>query len=891
MTTSGPNYAGAVSTLAGGTGTWATTGNAVGSNDDLYAVWSKPAATAQTSPGLELATFGTFTGVGSGDTINNVQVSINSFNANTTRMAGFSVELWNGTTAIIGTAQTTTNTTTTTNVDTFTFTGVTFAQLATLRVRVYGKGASANAQASTGSVDYVSLTVDYTSPNATATPATLAATTAMGAVSATGGGGAGTVAPVGSVTDFWKYESSATSGAGVTPWPTVSRTSPAITLAVGDILWAVVSWNAAEATSMTTPPGWTVVTGWPKTQNALVGQVLAYRVITDPVADVATDAQYVWTPNTAARGNVGIRVYRGADTTTPLDATPVVTQGVPAAGVSTWTASQITTVTANAYVIHGTSIEASAATTTITTPTGTTKIWDLIGRRQALAEEGTQAAAGGSGSVSWTVSAASLNYISYQAAFRPGAVSGDATASPAVIAATTAMGAVTATGTSNATATPAAVAATTAIGAPTITSGGSATVNAAAVAATTTIPTPGIVRDVRVTPATLAASTTVGAPAVVYGGTAAPAVVAATTTIPTPGTSVPVVAHPATITVTTAVARTKRLAAFPATVGSVPGLQPLSTYRLTIRAYDTAGNRSAESPYVEITTTGGSAAFTPDPIDVTTAVGTPTVTTTTQLATLAAVTAMPAATASGQISGTRTPATVVVSTAVGTPTVTAGGSATVTPAAVVATTVMPAVTASGQASGTATPATLAATAAIGAVSAGGGATVQAAAIAAVTAMPAVSVGASGSRAPATVVVTTVVGTVTVGGGAATTPATLVVTTTVGAPTVTYGGRATVATVTVTTTIAAQPAVGGTRTPATLVVTTTVGAVAVAAGAKILPATIFATTLMGLVHIVVDVLPFLDLDSRATIRQHIESGRAEMSGELGGGPATITGYVN
>lgn len=98
-----------------------------------------------------------------GDTVNFVRVTVETTQANTTRMDPFQVQLWDGTTAQIGTTRTTTDATGA-QTDSFDFTGVTFAQLATLRVRVQPMGATGNAQSSSGTVDFVSLTVDYTEP-------------------------------------------------------------------------------------------------------------------------------------------------------------------------------------------------------------------------------------------------------------------------------------------------------------------------------------------------------------------------------------------------------------------------------------------------------------------------------------------------------------------------------------------------------------------------------------------------------------------------------------------------------------------------------------------------------------------------------------------------------
>ena len=113
--------------------------------------------TAQaTSPALILSGFGTFTGVHSLDTINSVSVALTHKEA--TGATAPTVQLWNGTTAQIGTTQTGTSSASTVT-DTFTFTGlVSYAQLATLQVRVTGNGASGSEEFA----DAVGLTVNYT---------------------------------------------------------------------------------------------------------------------------------------------------------------------------------------------------------------------------------------------------------------------------------------------------------------------------------------------------------------------------------------------------------------------------------------------------------------------------------------------------------------------------------------------------------------------------------------------------------------------------------------------------------------------------------------------------------------------------------------------------------
>lgn len=164
MATSGPNFASTITDLGGGTGgSWAgNTAANLNSDNDVYAVWSKTATANIQSSLQELSSFGTFSGVTAANTINFVRITVNHFVAQTARMQASQFELWNSNTSQIGTTQTGTESATTTTTDTFDFTGVTFSQLANLRVRFRARGDVTNAQTSSASFDYVSLTVDYT---------------------------------------------------------------------------------------------------------------------------------------------------------------------------------------------------------------------------------------------------------------------------------------------------------------------------------------------------------------------------------------------------------------------------------------------------------------------------------------------------------------------------------------------------------------------------------------------------------------------------------------------------------------------------------------------------------------------------------------------------------
>lgn len=162
MATSGPNFPTAATNLVdGGATTWSATSSAF-ADDGVFALWTKAGGVAAgtLSQALELSGYGTFTGVSSGDTINSVTVAVNAFANQTARIDQVRYQLYNGTTAI-GTEQTAASTNVGTTVLSFAFTGVTFAQLSTLRVRVRFRGGATTTTA-VGSLDYASLTVDYT---------------------------------------------------------------------------------------------------------------------------------------------------------------------------------------------------------------------------------------------------------------------------------------------------------------------------------------------------------------------------------------------------------------------------------------------------------------------------------------------------------------------------------------------------------------------------------------------------------------------------------------------------------------------------------------------------------------------------------------------------------
>ena len=111
----------------------------------------------------------TITGPGAADTIGSVTVAVTEHQSSAAQ-APCTFELWvySSTPVIIGTTQTGTASISGGNVSSAVFTGVTYAQLATLRVRVYGNALSGSGY--TESVDSVGITVSYTPAGATGVP-------------------------------------------------------------------------------------------------------------------------------------------------------------------------------------------------------------------------------------------------------------------------------------------------------------------------------------------------------------------------------------------------------------------------------------------------------------------------------------------------------------------------------------------------------------------------------------------------------------------------------------------------------------------------------------------------------------------------------------------------
>lgn len=654
---------------------------------------------------------------------------------------------------------------------------------------------------------------------ATATPQALAVVAAVPAVSATGGGGGGGGQVTrGSTqgTDWTLSESSATTSLTAT-LPTAMATGKAL-------IAQVIGVNTL---GLPATGGWSWLAGPYIGQSGALSHGLA--VTTDPSAGLA------FANGVSSRMTVILVVYSGADSSQFAD---VAASRATITG-TTLTVTGITTVTDGDMLLSGQSMNSS--TSTLTQPTG----WTLVAKNTSSVGKGggfadlAQATAGATGNIVWTMGTSGLVQDAYLVALKAAPGGGGGAATPAVVAAVAAVGvptirvgalaapaAVAAVAavpavavTVGALTTPAAVAGTATIPAPS--AGGAQNANPATVAAVAGVAAPTVQAGAATTPAAVAAVAVVPAPTVQAGGTVSPVTVAGVAAVPAPavGAGQSATATPAAVAATVGIGQPARLWVFPSTSGTITGLQPSSTYQVTVRAFDAAGNRSADSPVVQITTAAPDQTATPATISVLSNVATGIgISSTLTPATVAAVATVPAVTITGGASGTATPATLTAVAAVPTPTPAGGQSAT------------------------ATPATIIAVAAVGAPTIRVAATATPATVAAVAAVPTPSVGGSIIRQPATITTVAAVGAPTLHAGATITPATVTATAQVPPPTPAGGQSATATPARIQTSVAigaAVVSVSAVATPASIAAAAVIGTAVLRYGATVLPTVIAA----------------------------------------------------
>lgn len=139
-----------------------------GGVDEVFSVTSLSAPLVlgslpmETSPGIELSGFGAFSAISPGQVVNSVTVTVTDYQSDS-RQNPCMIELWDysGTPAQIGVSQKATPGISNSNTSVTAFTGVTYSQLATLRVRLYGNSLYSGF---TESVGGVSLVANYSNP-------------------------------------------------------------------------------------------------------------------------------------------------------------------------------------------------------------------------------------------------------------------------------------------------------------------------------------------------------------------------------------------------------------------------------------------------------------------------------------------------------------------------------------------------------------------------------------------------------------------------------------------------------------------------------------------------------------------------------------------------------
>jgi PKD repeat protein len=173
----------------------------------------------------------------------------------------------------------------------------------------------------------------------------------------------------------------------------------------GDVLVACIALNGG--TVRTAPAGWT--------QLAAVTAIANPHVYGFYKVAGASEPSHTWTLSAAVANSGGIARYSGVNTGAPLDVAPATaTTATESTAVAV---PGVTTTSAGAMLVGCVGINSSATTVTLATPTGLTEAWDVGGKRQELAD-GRQAAAGATGTKTWTSSSGRAS-AGWLAALRP----------------------------------------------------------------------------------------------------------------------------------------------------------------------------------------------------------------------------------------------------------------------------------------------------------------------------------------------------------------------------------------------------------------------------------------------------------------------------------------
>jgi hypothetical protein len=239
-----------------------------------------------------------------------------------------------------------------------------------------------------------------TTPTPTPTPAPTATPTPGGSTLTPSPTTAPTPTPGGGIV----FQSSATV-ANTAASASLVVAKPAGTIA-GDVL--VASAVVSASTVSAAPAGWVQIAAITSAANPTI---YSYYHL----AGAAEPASYSWTLAASTTGSAGIARYSGVSNASPLDV-PATSAGSSAA-VSSLAVPAVTTTRPGAMLIGGAAINSSNTTVLIAAPAGMTERWDLGGKRHEY-DDALQAAAGNSGSKTWTFSAARAA-AAWLAALRP----------------------------------------------------------------------------------------------------------------------------------------------------------------------------------------------------------------------------------------------------------------------------------------------------------------------------------------------------------------------------------------------------------------------------------------------------------------------------------------
>ena len=221
------------------------------------------------------------------------------------------------------------------------------------------------------------------------------------------------------------YEGASVTSA-VIPYPTG--------VTAGELLLVVVTESASTA-STTNPGGWTLA----RAQNGPTSS--PSTSVWYKIAAGTESGSVTFTTNaTAGRVTGTMTRWSGVDNTTPMDATAV---GANSGTASTFNTPTITTVTANAMLVHAVSINASSSAD-IDTPSGMTMVTGSTGtgRRQRVLSQ-VQATAGASGTKTFSLNPTTptLQWAGITVAMRPAAGGAEAYTKAGDLSATGTLGA------------------------------------------------------------------------------------------------------------------------------------------------------------------------------------------------------------------------------------------------------------------------------------------------------------------------------------------------------------------------------------------------------------------------------------------------------------------